>query len=580
MNRKQYILPAAVTASHYQASTAMIFFRKMFPFCLTMLITMGMIVGCAHNSWGQAGSGEQYYYFIKSNVYKLNQQNQDALVSMLVASELEPNSAYLKLEAAKLYFRAGNTEKSLELTLEATKLDPKYPAPLLFAGWLEASKSNWEAATAYYKQVLNFDPKNEDALTNLGVLYSETKQPAKAEATFKRLLTASPGHLPHYYLGRFYSDSNRKKEAIRSYKKAVSKKPDFIAAHIELALLYEEAKNYKKAEQTHRAILKLEPELESSRNQLARLLVKSGKKAEAEKVMREVADEKQIKAQIGLFYLEEKRFKEALKEFEELLAIDQNHSSARYLLASTWLEMNKVDKAREQLMLITPDSNLYVDARLVLASNTQGENDAARLAKSYEIITETLKIKPDHPRLKLALAMLTEQSGDLKKARKILVDLAKEFTDSSKIQFHLGVVEDQLGNKEAAIAALRKAIELDPNFAEALNYLAYTWADKKENLPEALAMAHQADKLKPGEGYIIDTIGWIYFHMGDTTKALKLLKQAAPLSGQDPVVLDHLGDAYVRLGQTKKALEVYRKALEQGFADQEILHEKIRQLEK
>jgi tetratricopeptide (TPR) repeat protein len=125
---------------------------------------------------------------------------------------------------------------------------------------------------------------------------------------------------------------------------------------------------------------------------------------------------------------------------------------------------------------------------------------------------------------------------------------------------------------------MRQAISLNPSHADALNFLAYTWAERRENLAEALALAEMADALKPDQGYILDTVAWVHYRMGQPQKALPLLKRAVPLSRRDPVVLDHLGDVLAALDRKQEALDAYRQALEGGFANQEVLNEKINKM--
>ena len=74
-------------------------------------------------------------------------------------------------------------------------------------------------------------------------------------------------------------------------------------------------------------------------------------------------------------------------------------------------------------------------------------------------------------------------------------------------------------------------------------------------------MVLKALDLKPNDGYITDSLGWIYFQKGHYKKAVKFLRKAIKLAPDDPVISDHLGDAYMKLDQYKDALDAYRKAV-------------------
>lgn len=568
MNRLQQRLPGRLPAALF-----------------TVVLTLAAIGGCAHTSWGDGGAeAQRYYYFIKSNYLEIDHDDQAALDNMTMASRVSAGSYYLKLETARLHSRTGDAEGALKYAREAIALNPGSPSPRLFAAWVAAADGRWEEATKYYQEVLRDDPKNIEALTHLGALYGETGRLKEAEATFKRLVNADSGYLSYYYLGRFYTNTGRTQEAIKAYATSVKKNPEFIAALTELAILYEQVNNNAAAERTYRSLIKARPDSSMPKARLARLLLKTGRKKEAEKLVREMGGQNlegndQVQLQIGLIYLDQGLYQEAAAEFEQVLKGNPDSDQARYLLASALLESDKVPEAREHLKKIPVASELYVDARLLLASTTEGDDSRTRLEEALSIITGAIAARPEpSSRLKMAEAMITEEMGDLSQARKLLLAAAKAFPKEAEIQFRLGVVEDKLGNKTACIAAMRKAIEIEPKHADALNYLAYTWAERQENLQEALAMAEKADHLKPDNGYIIDTLAWIHFHLGDAPQALSLLKRAAALSGQDPVVLDHLGDVLAQLGRGQEARDAYHQALERGFTNPEALHEKINRL--
>jgi Flp pilus assembly protein TadD len=165
-----------------------------------------------------------------------------------------------------------------------------------------------------------------------------------------------------------------------------------------------------------------------------------------------------------------------------------------------------------------------------------------------------------------------------KEARSLYLQAGEGCPQSVEIFFRLGFVEDKLGDKTACARVMRRAIELDPDHAEALNYLAYAWAERDENLPEALTMALKAGSLRPDNGYIVDTVAWIYFVMGDVKKALPLLERAAQLSDEDPVVMEHLGDAFRRLGRRDEARRAYVRSVEKGHESPESVNEKLEEI--
>jgi tetratricopeptide (TPR) repeat protein len=105
------------------------------------------------------------------------------------------------------------------------------------------------------------------------------------------------------------------------------------------------------------------------------------------------------------------------------------------------------------------------------------------------------------------------------------------------------------------------ALDLQPDQPFVLNYLAYSWVEKKLNLDKAKSMLARAVELRPDDGFIVDSLGWVYYRLGEYKKGVKFLERAVELRSQDPVINDHLGDAYWRVGRRQEARFQWRRAL-------------------
>ena len=124
--------------------------------------------------------------------------------------------------------------------------------------------------------------------------------------------------------------------------------------------------------------------------------------------------------------------------------------------------------------------------------------------------------------------------------------------------------------------AMRKVIAIDPKHSNALNYLGYTYADLGQNLDEAEQLIKEALKYKPDDGYITDSLGWVYYKKGDFEKALQYLQKAVEIVPDDPIMLEHLGDIYLKLNDKVNALKYFKKSLQHKEKDKEELEKKIR----
>lgn len=109
---------------------------------------------------------------------------------------------------------------------------------------------------------------------------------------------------------------------------------------------------------------------------------------------------------------------------------------------------------------------------------------------------------------------------------------------------------------------LLKALEFVPDQAYVLNYLGYSWIDRGERYERAEEMVARAVDLRPRDGYIADSLGWVYFRTGRYRKAVEELERAAALTPLESVVNEHLGDAYWKVGRRLEARFQWRRALE------------------
>jgi tetratricopeptide (TPR) repeat protein len=100
---------------------------------------------------------------------------------------------------------------------------------------------------------------------------------------------------------------------------------------------------------------------------------------------------------------------------------------------------------------------------------------------------------------------------------------------------------------------LKKSLELYPDQAHVLNYLGYSWIDQGVNLDEGMRMIKRAVEQRADDGYIVDSLGWAYYRLGNMEEAVKQLERAVELKPEDPTINDHLGDAYWRVGRVLEA---------------------------
>jgi len=130
-----------------------------------------------------------------------------------------------------------------------------------------------------------------------------------------------------------------------------------------------------------------------------------------------------------------------------------------------------------------------------------------------------------------------------------------------RIYFARGITFERRDNWEGAEADFRKALELSPEQPSVLNYLGYSLVERREDFDEALDMIKRAVGARPYDGYIRDSLGWVYFRLGRYEDAVEEMERAVELLPLEPVLNDHLGDTFWAVGRVREARFQWRRAL-------------------
>ena len=174
------------------------------------------------------------------------------------------------------------------------------------------------------------------------------------------------------------------------------------------------------------------------------------------------------------------------------------------------------------------------------------------------------------------------QLGDLLRSKKRFAEAVDAYDEAIQrfeaagmperwsLYYSRGIALERSGQWQRAEADLLHALELKPDQPLVLNYLGYSWIDRGENLERGLKMIEKAVELRPEDGYIVDSLGWAHYRLGDYPSAVQYLEKAIELVPEDPTINDHLGDAYWQSGRPVEARYQWRRALQFGPQDDEI----------
>jgi len=151
-----------------------------------------------------------------------------------------------------------------------------------------------------------------------------------------------------------------------------------------------------------------------------------------------------------------------------------------------------------------------------------------------------------------------------------LKEIKKDHFLVSKILDRRGVSFERLGDWENAEKDLIRSLEILPDQAHVLNYLAYSWIDKGINLDKGLEMLKKATELRENDGYIIDSLGWAYYAKKNYTKAEHFLEKAVQLLPSDPIINDHYADTLWMLNKDVQARYFWNYILKLDNTEQKL----------
>jgi Flp pilus assembly protein TadD len=158
--------------------------------------------------------------------------------------------------------------------------------------------------------------------------------------------------------------------------------------------------------------------------------------------------------------------------------------------------------------------------------------------------------------------MLYAGQDKIDKAHGVFTQAFADFPDNVEVYYEYALFLHKLNDTAGAMHQMEEVLKREPNHARALNYVGYTWAEEGRNLEEAKAYIEQAVALLPKDGFVRDSMGWVYYRLGDFPAAIRELELAVALSPDDPTIYEHLGDAYLKNNDHAMARQAYVKSLE------------------
>lgn len=525
-----------------------------------------------------------YFYFLWGRHAELLLHFEEALEAYQKALICDEHAEFISEKIPILLLRLERTDEAGIWLHDYLKAHPdKTGMRMLYAKVLLRQKKNPEAMRQY-QLISERHPDDPAILLLLAEMYIAGNQLDNAQAQLERVLSLDPASYPgHVLMARLSQLKDNVDAAVEHYQKALERNWSS-ELQLELGELYIKAARYDKAVALFKEIIEREENNESARIALVHvyLLQKKDEEALAElNQLKAFADQPQrVDLTIARLYAKQKHYDKAIAITEKILA-RENLPEARYFLAVLLVQQEKFGKALKQVRLIDRKDPEYSDALFLQVRILRAQNkvDAAKRLLEENIKAADIR----NAEMYIMLAALYESEGRDDMSKNVLLQGLEAFPDNEHILYEYGLLLEDSGDHAAALAVMQKIIELKPDNAAALNFVGYSWADKKINLDKALDYIQRAIALKPENGYIHDSLGWVYYRLGKLDLAIKELETAVRLSPDDGAILEHLGDVYLESGRVRDALQTYKKAVKfsaDNEPDKKRILEKIRIIEK
>jgi len=239
--------------------------------------------------------------------------------------------------------------------------------------------------------------------------------------------------------------------------------------------------------------------------------------------------------------------------------------SALMLRAEILENVNRFEDAIAVYKGIPDGSPFHWNARIRTAANMNSLN---RIDETVSLLQSMAKERPKDTSALITTARILRFEERFEEAIAAYDEVIKRIGTLSArhwtLLYERGIALERSKQWGRAEADFLKALSFRPEEASVLNYLGYSWIDQGINLVRAREMIEKAVSKRPNDGYVVDSLGWVFYRLGRYEEAVKHLERAVELRPQDPIINDHLGDAYWRAGRKLEAGFQWNHAIDLG----------------
>ncbi len=313
------------------------------------------------------------------------------------------------------------------------------------------------------------------------------------------------------------------------------------------------------------------PKANDVRMAYAKLLVTQKRHTEAKpefvKLVESSNGNPEISAVVGLLSLESNDYLMADKYFQQSISAGFKNPDQLYGYLGRSAERQKDDTKALSWYDKIQSGDHFLEGRLSAASviaRTKNADAAIKMLDEVDDLTPEQQIT-----VVLAEANLLSQAKRNQESFDLIEKAVKNWPNSTELIYDHAMAAERVGKLDLMETQLRKTIQLKPDFAAAYNALGYSFADRNIKLPEAKTLVETALKLQPNDHYMLDSLGWVHYRLGNLSLAAEALRKAYEIQA-DPEIAAHLGEVLWKQGLQEEAKKIWAGALK-NFPENDVL---------
>ena len=473
--------------------------------------------------------------------------------------------------AARAAAYANQPGVALQAATLWVELDPNSLEAQQASSQLLVASGNLNQAKPHIQKLLAKEETRANGFLYLNSLLANQKDKSEVLATITEFAAPYP-KLPeaHFAIAQAALIADKPDVAKKAFETTTKLRPDWeLNAQLQGQMLLKESP--EKAISFYQTFLKQYPKANDVRMSYAKLLVNQKRHAEAKpefvKLVESSNGSPEISAVVGLLSLESSDYLMADKYFQQSISSGFKNPDQLHIYLGRSAERQKMDaKALEWYDKIQPGEH-FLEGRLSAANviaRTKNVDAAIKMLDEVDDITPEQQITVIQTE-----ANLLSQAKRNQESFNLLEKAAKNWPDSIELSYDYAMAAERIGKVDVMETELRKVIKLKPDFAAAYNALGYSFADRSIKLDEAKTLIETALKLSPNDHYMLDSLGWVHYRLGNLALAAEYLRKAYEIQA-DPEIAAHLGEVLWKQGLQAEAKKIWASALK-AFPENDVL---------